>query len=300
MTRYSISRSRPSLRCDRMPGTSAWSVIAGTITFPSRSRPITAGGPPPEANTRSNCLSSSFAARRKSDTTLSTPRRTATSRISSAAQASIWSSDCSASRSRYVFGSSDRPVLATVPPARWGDPQYARGSPRIRASATAGRAAGSVGERGPRPLRPVIEQLGHPASHAARRRQIRRIRDECVELRPCPRGERGDRLARWAALAADRVADRDPDPTPKREPAGAADRHRDDRHARAKREVRGPLVERQQLRLAEVDPTLARDGKNAAGIEHRLDPARRVEQVVLARLVRDGGSGPQHHPVPPA
>ena len=53
-------RRRPATGC---PGTSANSVIAGTIRRPSRSRPTTAGGPPPEANTRSNSRSPRRAAR---------------------------------------------------------------------------------------------------------------------------------------------------------------------------------------------------------------------------------------------
>ena len=77
---------------------------------PSASFPTVAGGPPPEANTRSNSGSLSFADRRKSATTFTIPRRLATSRISSDAQVSIWASGWSASRARYSVGSAERPV----------------------------------------------------------------------------------------------------------------------------------------------------------------------------------------------
>ena len=59
--------------CARIPGTRACRVIVGTTSWPAASRPMTAGGPPPEANTRSNPRSSSRAARRKSSTTLTMP-----------------------------------------------------------------------------------------------------------------------------------------------------------------------------------------------------------------------------------
>src|SRR6266545_2260793 len=70
-----------------MPGTSAYRVIAGTSSLPWPSRPMTAGGPPPAANTRSKPCSSMPAALMKSRMTVSTPRRIATSRMSSAAHA---------------------------------------------------------------------------------------------------------------------------------------------------------------------------------------------------------------------
>ena len=110
--------SRASATWDRIPGTSAQRATAGTISRPWASFPIVAGGPPPEANTRSNSCSLSFAAARKSSTTRTTPRRMATSRIISAAQASIWSSDCSARRARYSVVSAERPVAPTGPPGR--------------------------------------------------------------------------------------------------------------------------------------------------------------------------------------
>ena len=47
----------------------------------------------------------------------------------------------------------------------------------------------------------------------------------------------------------------------------------------------------------DVDPTLAGDREHAAGLEDGLDPAGRLEQVVLARPVRDGVAGPEHEPV---
>ena len=108
----------------------AWS--SGPRAAPWRRARSTAGGPPPEANTRSNARSSSRVARRKSATTLTIPRRITTSRISSAVQASIWSSLWSARRARYSFGSADRPVAATVPPwvTRMGRSMPDRAFPR--------------------------------------------------------------------------------------------------------------------------------------------------------------------------
>ena len=157
-----------------MPGTSAKRVMAGTISRPLASRPITAGGPPPEANTRSKPGSSSPPARRKSATTLTTPRRIATSRISSAAQASIWSSLWSASRARYTFGSAESPVAATGPPTSF----RAAVSMADRAPADAARAASrepsgqslnrSVTQR---PKRPGGATSGASATRAWRRRR---------------------------------------------------------------------------------------------------------------------------------
>src|SRR5919198_1654824 len=247
-----MSRSRPFATCDRIPATSANSVIAGTMRRPFPSRPIAAGGPPPDANTRSNSGSLSWAAARKSATTLSTPRRIATSRMSSAAQASICSSDCSPSLARYSVGSADSPPVATAPPSTiWIDREYGRG------------ARGPGGGSGPRSIAvPVIEQLGQPGADRPGPRELRMIGDEAMQLRPGRSGERGDRLPGWATLRNDRQTDADPDPTPEPEPARPVDRHRNDRHTGAQGEISRTLVEWQELRFADMDSSLPGNREN--------------------------------------
>src|SRR5919197_1945832 len=257
-----MSRSRPFATCDRIPATSANSGIAGTRTRPSPSRPIAAGGPPPDANTRSNSGSLSWAAARKSATTLSTPRRMATSRMSSAAHASICSSVCSPSRERYSVRSADRPVDATAPPDATGSPRLARKRLKYRrATADAGRpAAAKAGSSAGAGSFPVVEQFGQPDTDAAGSTDVGVVRDQIVKRRPRTLSELGDRLAGGTLVRDDGLADPDPYRRTEMEPARAVDCDGDDRDSRPKREVRRALVQRQELRFACVDPPLARDG----------------------------------------
>src|SRR6478736_5064089 len=229
-----------------MPGTSAYRVIVGTTSRPFASRPITAGGPPPEANTRSKPLSSSRAARRKSATTLTMPRRMTTSRISSATQASIWSSDWSARRARYSFGFAESAVAVTLPPVSSG---------RVHGLGVwqSGRLRGRPGVLS-RPFRPVVEALGHPPTDATRDRDVRGVGDEDPEgcREQCCRF--GNRLARGPTGDRDRLPHPDADASAEAQPARAVDRDRNQRDAGPQREVSRSLADRKQLGLADVDP----------------------------------------------
>ena len=72
----------------------------------------------------------------------------------------VWS----ARRARYSFGSADRPVAATLPPVSSG---------RVHGLGVwqTGRLARPPERCLARPLRPVVEALGHPAPDAARARR---------------------------------------------------------------------------------------------------------------------------------
>src|SRR6187200_818008 len=158
---------------------------------------MTAGGPPPEANTRSKPRSSRRAARLNASTTLTMPRRITTSRSSSATQASIWSSDWSARRPRYSFGFAESAVAVTLPPVSSG---------RVHGLGVwqTGRLRGRPGVIA-RPFRPVVEALGQPPPDATRDRDVggvgdedsERRREECRRLRHgllCGPARDGDRL----------------------------------------------------------------------------------------------------------
>ena len=90
----------------------------------------------------------------------------------------------------------------------------------------------------------------------------------------------------------DGLADADPDTTAEPQPARAVDGDRDERHARPQGEIRGSVVEREHGRLEGADPPLPRDRHDPTRTDDRTDLSGGLEQVVLARLVRDRRPGP--------
>src|SRR4051812_20536707 len=269
--------------------------MVGTTRRPFASRPITAGGPPPDANTRSKPRSSSRAARRKSSTTLTIPRRITTSRISSATHASICSSLWSARRARYSVGSADRPVEATVPPASVGRRKYAR---PLRSRGTEASRGGQGGVA--RTFGPLVEPLCQPPTDPPGPLDVGCVCDERGESGGQTIRRVGQRRAVRSPLEGDRLPDRDGDAAPEAEPARAVDGDRYQGHARAHREIGGTLAERQDLVLASVDPAFACDRDDSPAGDHRANLPRRLEEVVLAGLVRDRRPGPGHDAVPAA
>src|SRR3954447_24513279 len=253
---------------------------------------MTAGAPPPEANTRSKPRSSSRAARRKSSTTLTMPRRITTSLISSATHASICSSLWSARRARYSVGSADRPVEATVPPASVGRRKYARRLP-------CGGTGGSGQRRPPRSLGPVVEPLRQPSADPTGPPDVGRVCDERRERGGQTVCRVGERRAVGTSFEGYRLAHRNADVPAEAEPARPVDGDRHQRHTRAHREVGGPLAQPQGLVLPSVDPALACDGDDASARDNGADSPCGLEEVVLPGLVRDRGPGPCHDPVPP-
>src|SRR3954454_14193702 len=256
--------------------------MVGTTRRPFASRPMTAGGPPPEAIARSKQRSSKRAARRKSSTTLTMPRRITTSRMSSAAHASICSSLWSARRARYSVGSADRPVEATVPPASVGRRKYARPLPSRGTEASRGGQGG-----GARPFGPVVEPLCQPPPDPPGPLDVGCVCDERGESGGQTIRRVGERRAVRSPLEDNRLADRDGNAAPEAKPARAVDGDRHERHAGAHREIGGTLAQRQDLVLAPVDPALARDRDDSPTRDHRADSPRRLQEVVLAGLVRD-------------
>ncbi len=145
-----------------------------------------------------------------------------------------------------------------------------------------GRLAGAFG--------PVIEPLGEPATGSTTAGRFASVGDERLEggLR---RGGHGRHVrAIRPAGADDRLADPDAHATPEPQPAGAVDGDRNEGNVRSKREVGGPVVERQHGRLDRPDPPLPRDRDDGAAGDHGADLAGRLEQVVLAGLVRESSS----------
>ena len=130
--------------------------------------PTAAGGPPPAAKTRSKLRSSSRAARWKSPTTLTMPRRMTMSRMSSDAHESIWSSRLLrqpapvlggiARQTRRVHATSSavqpRPSMPESPPA-----SGLAGIERMFSSGPGGGRARAA---------PVVEGLGQPPPERAR------------------------------------------------------------------------------------------------------------------------------------
>ena len=146
----------------------------------------------------------------------------------------------------------------------------------------------AVLDRRPRPLGPVLEDLGEPAPERARGLAVAAVGDE-VEEGPVGGGRhRGDGLpGRPSGDHRERLADPDAHRAPEAEPAHAEDRDRDDGHAGAHGEVGGSVVERQDHPLAGVDPPLRGDGEAAAAREEGIDPAGHLHEPALVRPERD-------------
>ena len=151
-----------------------------------------------------------------------------------------------------------------------------------------------------RPLRPVVESLGHPATDATRLGQIRAVGHEAVQGSPQGRRRLVDVLTGRSPGDRDGLPDPDPDATTEAKPTRPDDGDRHERDAGSQREIGRALADREELGLPDVDPSLARDRHDGAGREDGTDPARRIEQVVLGRLVRDRRPRPGHEPVPTA
>src|SRR5665647_705384 len=165
------------------------------------------------------------------------------SRMASAAQASIWASGCSPSRERYSSWFAASPVAPTssLPPV--GVRSSARVSqngtrPRhrepYRTPVLSRRPSRNPRQGWPTALGPIVEELRHPPTHRPRRRLVAPVRHEGEQRGPNLLGERIDGVAGRPA-------------------------YRGDRRARAQREERHALVERQERTLADVDPALRRD-----------------------------------------
>src|SRR6188472_2845097 len=182
---------------------------------------MTAGGPPPEANTRSKPRSSRRAARLNDSTTLTMPRRITTSRSNSATQASIWSSDWSARRARYSFGFAESAVAVTLPPV---SSRRVHGLGVCQTGRLRGRAGGIA-----RPFRPVVEAVGHPPTHATGNRHIRGVADEGTERGHEQRRRLRHGLPRGPARDRDRLPHPDPDASAEAQPARAVDGDRNQR-----------------------------------------------------------------------
>ena len=223
-------------------------------------------------------------------TTRMTPRRIATSRISSAAQASIWSSLCSARRFRYRSG---RPTGRSLPRSllRGLVAEYARRAVRrtdpgqpasVRWSAPAARAA-SRDPSGQSLKRSVSQRPNRPGAG-----DVRGVGDQAVERRPAVapvRPSTASRVGRPSTAIGSPTRTRTRPPKP--QPARAVDRDRHERDAGAQREVGRALVERQRSdSTAWIRPSPAIATTPPAAMT-ALDPAGRLEQVVLAGLVRD-------------
>ena len=172
--------------------------------------------------------------------TLITPRRIATSRMSSAVQASIWSSLCSASLARYSFLLVDSPVVSTGPSM----PGSAFDLAGVRQGSHEDPSTGGGGER-----RRLREPSGHSLNSSVSQRPSvpgpgargrRRLRPWSACGWP---GWRLDGLAVRAAADWDRLPHLDPDPPAKREPARPADRDRHKRDSGPHGEECGSLVE---------------------------------------------------------
>src|SRR3990172_352055 len=277
-----MSLPRASACCARRPGTSAQRLTAGTIRCPSASWPTVAGAPPPDANTRSKSASERPDAFRKPATTPTTPLRFAMSRMSSDAHESTWSSVCSSRRARYSVGSAERPVAATRPPSVRGRAEYARGLCRTL------------------PARPLVVQLGQPAPERPGPRRIGIAAGQFDEGGLGTRGEGGERLAGGPGSSWDRLTDAHADPTPAGKPRGAIDRHGHDGQTCPQGEVGDPFIERVDLGLVGVDPALGGDPERSAALEEGRDSSRRIEQIALAGLVRNGHSRQRHEQVVPA
>src|SRR5688572_4475046 len=298
-----MSRPRLSGTSLRTPGTSAQRLIVGTTRSPFASRPSVIGAPPPKANTRSNSGPESLVAERKSATTLTTPRRFTTSRISSETQRSIWSSGWSSSRARYSFGFADSPVpliAAEYARATLGDVPGVASGTRGRDRDVRGVRTVDQGRRGTASGAPVVEQVRDLAADPTWGRLVSIAIDHRPEGVPGECGVPRDGVPRGSLPRSDRFTDSDDDQSAEVRPRDARDRDRDDRDAGTQGKVGGTLLEWQEVALVDVDGALGGDGERGAGVEDRLGPADRREEIVLQRAERDRDGGPPHEPVAPA
>ena len=282
-----------------MPGTRAWRATAGTMTLPDASRPSVAGGPPPDANTRSKSASLRAAGRAEvvDDpghaaalghvphqlgrpgvdllVALLAEARLVLRRVGRQTGACHGPSCCVVVRPSMP----DRPPQAPVPSlVGWADHGGQRGLART--------------------LGPLVEQLGEAPTDRSGRRHGRGI------------GEQGQqRHAQRLGRGRDRRPVRaDPSPMigsptrtrtrpPKRSQlvplmaigtSGTCER-------RAK--YAGPsLSGSRPVSSGPIRPSPA-IATTPAGVDHGRDAPRRLEQVVLAGLVRDGRPGPGHQSI---